>query len=78
MGPLKRGSQVEPLAEALDIATDAEIYVVPVVVAQRPAAMVVASELDNAFAATRLIDQVAVSIGQILQRLVQERREPRP
>ena len=74
LGPLARGALSDELAHALDISADSEIYIVPVVVAERPAALIVAGLIDNTFAATRLIDQIAKRGGAILERLVQRRR----
>ncbi len=74
LGSLERGADSDELANALDIAVDSEIYIVPVVVAERPAALIVAGAIDNTFAATRLIDTIATRGGVILERLVQRRR----
>jgi hypothetical protein len=76
LGPLSRGAQSDELVEALAVDADSEIYVVPVVVAERPAALLVAGLMDNTFAATRLIDQIAKTGGSILQKLVHQRRRP--
>ncbi len=76
LGPLQRGAQSDLLVEALGIDADSEIYIVPVVVAERPAALIVAGLIDNTFAATRLIDQIAKRGGAILEKLVHQRRRP--
>ena len=75
LGSLERSTYSDELANALDIAVDSEIYIVPVVVAERPAALIVAGSIDNTFAATRLIDTIATRGGAILERLVQRRRK---
>ncbi len=75
LGALQRGAYFEELAGVLEIAVDGEVYIVPVVVAERPAALIVAGLIDNTFAATRLIDQVAKRGGGILEWLVQKRRQ---
>ena len=77
LGPLPRGPQSDALVEALGIDADSEIYIVPVVVAERPAALIMAGLIDNTFAATRLIDQIAKRGSSILEKLVHQRRRPR-
>jgi len=77
LGPLARGTDSEILARSLDIELDTEIYVVPVVVAERPAAVIVAGVIENTFAATQLIDKVASRGGAILEQMIQRRRQKR-
>jgi len=77
LGSLMRGVQSDALAELLAISTDSEIYVVPVVVAERSAALIVAGLIDNTFAATRLIDHIAKRGGAVLEQLVHRRRRQR-
>ncbi len=74
LGPPLRGAQADALVQALAIDANTEIYVVPVVVAERPAAIIVAGLIDNTFAATRLIDQIAKSGSSILEKLIHQRR----
>jgi len=77
LGPLARGTDSETLAQALEIGLDSEIYAVPVVVAERPAAVIVAGAIENTFAATQLIDKVALRGRAILEQLIQRRRQKR-
>lgn len=77
LGSLERGVHADELAAALDVEADSEIYIVPVVVVERPAALIVAGSIDNTFAATRLIDSIAKRGGAILEQLVQRRRKQR-
>jgi hypothetical protein len=74
LGPLTRGANAESLAEALAVAKDSELYIVPILVAQRPALLMVAGLIDNTFAATRLIDHIAARGGEILDQLARRRR----
>lgn len=74
LGPLTRGANADSLAEALAVAKDSEIYVVPVVVAERPAVLLVAGLIDNTFAATRAIDHIAARGREILEQLARRRR----
>ncbi len=77
LGPLARGSRADSLVEVLAMEPDNEIYIVPIVVGERPAALIVAGLIDNTFAATRLIDHIAKRVGAILEQLVHRRRQMR-
>ena len=77
LGPLSKGTDSELLADALDIALESEVYAMPVVVAERPAAVIVAGLIENTFAATQLIDKIASRGGDILESMIQRRRQKR-
>lgn len=75
LGPLPRTQVHDGLAELLG-ETD-EIYVVPVVVSERAALMVVAAGFVSSFEATRRADSLVAAAGEAVEQILRRRKQAR-
>jgi hypothetical protein len=77
-GPFSPGSYYdERIAEIMKSAPDVEVYGLPLLVAKRPVAVVLASQLPNNLSSTRFIDQVVPRFAIAIERLIHRRRQMR-
>ncbi len=73
-GVFGRMTDGEFLGRALDVALTEEIYALPITVQRRPVLVLVCAGFDDAFSATRRLDELAPVIGLVLERIVREKK----
>lgn len=76
-GPLQASEVDAALAWALELPLQEEVYAVPVLVAERPALVLIVAGLDSPFSATRRVDELARAAGEVLSELVRRKKRPR-
>lgn len=74
LGPLPGDGSARALGAALGLRTREEIYIAPISIGMRVALLIVVARFEDAFMATRWVDNVANRAGQALERIARSRK----